>query len=72
MARINTNKLIIQATDVTDRANFVRTDPAVVKAWKEASSDIHQAVRSSTVAVLETQSAWRRAGDRRLRTVRAM
>lgn len=72
MARINTTKLIIQATDVADRTNFVRKDPAVVKAWNEASSDIHQAVRSSTVAVLETKSAWRRAGDRRLRTARAM
>lgn len=72
MARINTGRLVIQATDIADRANFVRTDPAVVKAWKEASSDLHQAVRSTTVAALETKSAWGRAGDRRLRAARAV
>jgi hypothetical protein len=72
MARINTAKLIIEATDVADRANFVRNEPAVVKAWKEASSDVHRAGRSTNVALLETKSAWQRAGDRRLRAARAM
>lgn len=72
MARINTSDLVIQATGVADRVNFTRKDPAVIKAWKEASSDLHQAVRSTTVAVLETKSAWERAGDRRLRAARAM
>ena len=37
MARINTSDLIIQATAVADRVNFTRKDPAVIKAWKEAS-----------------------------------
>jgi hypothetical protein len=72
MARINTSKLIVQATDIADRANFVRKDPAVVKAWNQAGSDVHQALRSTTVAVLETRSAWGRAGDRRLRAARAV
>lgn len=72
MARINTNNLINQATDLGDRVNFVRKDPAVVKAWKEASSDVQQAVKTTTVAVLETKSAWGRAGDRRLRVARSL
>lgn len=72
MARINTGELITQATDVADRVNFVRKDPAVVKAWKEAGADVHQAIKSTTVAALETKSAWVRAGDRRLRVARAL
>ncbi len=72
MARINTSRLVFQATDVADRANFVRTDPAVVKAWKVASSDLNHAFRSTTLAVLETKSAWGRAGDQRLRAARAV
>jgi hypothetical protein len=72
MTRINTAKLVGEATDFADRANFVRSEPAVVKAWKEASSDLHQAARSTNVAFLETKSAWERSGDRRLRTARAI
>lgn len=64
MARINTNKLIIQAADIADRANFVRKEPAVVKAWKEATLDVQQAVRSVAVAASETKSAWGRAANR--------
>jgi len=65
MSRIDTAKLINQATDFADRANVVRQDPAVVKAWKEASSDLVQAGRSTSRAISETSSVWRRAGCQR-------
>lgn len=67
MTRINTRKLIDQATDLSDIANVIRKDPAALKACKEAVSDIGQAVRSTKLAVLETKSACGRASDRRLR-----
>lgn len=72
MTRINTTKLIVQATDFADRTNFVRKDPAVVKAWKEASSDIRQAARTTTVAVAETRAAWDRSGYRGLRAAHGL
>jgi hypothetical protein len=64
MARINTASLIIQATDVADRANFVRKDPAVVKAAKEAQADLTQALRSTHTLLRETRSAWQRSDSR--------
>jgi hypothetical protein len=64
MARIDTAKLILQATDVADRAYYVRQDPAVIKAAREAWADLAQARRSSSRLVMEAGSAWRRASDR--------
>jgi hypothetical protein len=61
MARINTPLLVLQATDIGGRANFVRHDPAVVQAAKQARADIDQ-VRHSTYALLrETRAAWQRS-----------
>lgn len=59
MARINTAVLIVQAAG---RANFVRQDPAVVKAAKQAAVDLAQAGRSANGLVQETLNSWRRSG----------
>lgn len=66
MARINTAVLVAQAAVVADRANFVRQDPAVVKAAKQALADVAQAGRSTTTLIQESRSAWQRS-DRRSR-----
>ncbi|WP_205351530.1 hypothetical protein [Mycobacterium bourgelatii] len=67
MARINTALLIAQqAAIVADRANFVRQDPAVVKAAKQARADLVQAGRSATTLLQETLASWQRS-DRRSR-----
>lgn len=64
MARLNTALLIMQATEVADRANFVRKDPAVVKAAKVAREDIVRAGRSTYTLAQETRSAWDRSDKR--------
>jgi hypothetical protein len=65
MARINTPVLIAaQAAIVADRANFVRQDPAVVKAAKQARADFAQAGRSANMLFQETHASWQRS-DRR-------
>lgn len=69
MARIKTTQLIAQATDIAGRANIVGTDPAVVKAWGAASTDVRQAFRSTALAALETRSAWNRASANTQRVV---
>lgn len=61
MGRIDTALLVLQATDIGVRANFVRHDPAVVKAAKEARADIAQAGRSTNVLIRETRAVWRRS-----------
>ncbi|WP_319436177.1 hypothetical protein [Mycobacterium sp. RTGN5] len=61
MARINTATLIAQAAIVGDRANFVRQDPAVVKAAKQALADFMQAGRSANTLFQETSAAWQRS-----------
>lgn len=66
MSRINAAVLVAQAVRAGERANFVRHDPAVVKAAKQAFSDATQAARSTTELLLETRAAWQRS-DRRHR-----
>jgi hypothetical protein len=66
MARIDTAVLIAQAAMVADRANFVRQDPAVVKAAKQALADVAQAGRSANTLLQETLASWQRS-DRRNR-----
>ncbi|MDP7704883.1 hypothetical protein [Mycobacterium sp. TY815] len=66
MARINTAVLIAEVAIVADRANFVRQDPAVVKAAKQARADFAQAVRSANNLLQEALASWQRA-DRRNR-----
>lgn len=63
MARVNTARLVIAATEVSHlgyRAHQVQQDPAVQKAWKEAGSDVAVAAGSVVKAVAETRTAWRR------------
>ena len=63
MARINTLRLAVHAVGVAEgiaRANYVRQDPAVVKAAKVAMTDIAQAGRSAGNLAREIQSAWSR------------
>jgi hypothetical protein len=65
MARINTAVLIAQAAVVAaDRANFVRQDPAVVKAAKQAWADFAQAGRSASTLLQETHASWQRSHGR--------
>ena len=66
MAHINTAVLIAQAANLADRANFVRKDPAVVKAAKQARADFAQAGRSANTLLQETRASWQRS-DRRNR-----
>lgn len=61
MARINTVLLIAQVAINVDRANFVRHDPAVVKAAKQALADGAQAGHAVITLVHETRSSWRRS-----------
>jgi hypothetical protein len=65
MAHINTAVLLAQqAAIVAARANFVRQDPAVVKAAKQARVDFAQAGRSANTLVQETRASWRRSARR--------
>ena len=66
MAHINTADLVAQAVNAAQRANFVRQDPAVVKAAKQALGDIARAGNSTTELLFETRDAWQRS-DRRHR-----
>lgn len=61
MALINTALLINNATNLSCRAYEVQRDPAVQKAWSEATRDVAKAARSVAEAGYETRSAWRRA-----------
>lgn len=61
MARIDSTRLILQALDTADRVNFVREDPAVVKAFKTAKDDGVQFLRSSSDAWHEGRLSWRRS-----------
>lgn len=63
MAHINGARLAMEAAGLTQRANFVRQDPAVRKSWKLASEDLHRAWRSTSDAVAETRGAWYRSGN---------
>jgi hypothetical protein len=56
--------LIAQVASAADRANLVRQDPAVLKAAKQALTNVVQAGRSTNDLFLDTRAAWRRS-DRR-------
>lgn len=60
MARINVNEFSAQAGGLAYRANQVRTDPAVVKAAKDAWGDVRVAQHSCTVLAREASAAWQR------------
>jgi hypothetical protein len=60
MARINVNEFSAQAGGLAYRANQVRTDPAVVKAAKDAWGDVKDARHSCTVLAREANAAWQR------------
>ena len=60
MARINVNEFSAQAGGLAYRANRVRTDPAVVKAAKDAWADVKDARHSCTVLAREVNAAWQR------------
>jgi hypothetical protein len=64
MGRINTALLVVQATDVGGRVNFVCHDPAVVKAAKQARADIAQAANSTYALLRETSASWQRSAHR--------
>lgn len=66
MAQIKTAALIAQAAVMADRVNFVRQDPAVIKAAKQARADVAQAVRSVHDLLQEGGASWR-TSDRRFR-----
>jgi hypothetical protein len=61
MSRINVNEFSAQAGGLAYRANQVRTDPAVVKAAKDAWGDVKDAGHSCTVLARETNAAWQRS-----------
>jgi hypothetical protein len=60
MARINVNEFSAQAGGFAYRANQVRTDPAVVKAAKDAWGDVKDAGHSCSVLAREANAAWQR------------
>jgi len=60
MARLNT-AVLIQAAIVAERANFVRQDPAVVKAAKQARGDFAQAGHSARDLLHEALGSWQRS-----------
>jgi len=62
MSRINLNEFGAQAGGLANRANQVRTDPAVVKAAQDAWRDLRVARDSCTVLARETSAAWQRSG----------
>lgn len=61
MARINISEFSGQAGGVAYRANQVRTDPAVVKAAKDAWADVKDASHSCSVLASEANAAWHRS-----------
>lgn len=61
MGRINVNEFSAQAGGLAYRANQVRTDPAVVKAAKDAWGDVRDAGHSCTVLAREVNAAWDRS-----------
>jgi hypothetical protein len=61
MARININEFSAQAGGVASRANYVRTDPAVVKAAQDAWADVKDARTSCAVLAREANAAWQRS-----------
>lgn len=65
MSHVNTTRLIAEATHLVYRADYVRQDPAVIKAAKTAASDISQAARSTVDLAQEISASWMRSGQLR-------
>lgn len=63
MSHINTTRLIAEATHLAYRADYVRQDPAVIKAAKTAVRDISQAARSTVDLAQEVSQSWMRSGQ---------
>lgn len=61
MAHINKKALVAEATSAARRAGFVVSDPAVVKAAHQTSTDFVQFARSANQLFIETQAAWHRS-----------
>ena len=61
MARVNTSQLVAQATDIAHRADFVRRDPAVVKAARDFADDAQRTARSTRQLAREAYAAWNRS-----------
>jgi len=61
MARIDIAELTQHATVLGSRVLEVQQDPAVQKAWKEATVDVATATKSVANAFIETRAAWRRS-----------
>ena len=61
MSRINISEFSGQAGGLAYRANQVRTDPAVVKAAKDAWGDVKDASHSCAVLAREANAAWHRS-----------
>lgn len=64
MARMNTDKIVYQATKTAERLTYVANEEPVRKAAKQALGDVTQAGRSVQVLADEAQSAWRRSDNR--------
>ncbi len=65
MSRINISEFSGQAGGVAYRANQVRTDPAVVKAAKDAWDDIKDVRQSCAVLAQEANASWQRSASSR-------
>ena len=63
MARIDTTRLIQDATNLGGRALEVGQDPGFQKAWIQVGHDGARLAKSLTHAGAETRSAWRRSGN---------
>ncbi len=63
MRQIDVNRLSGMVTPTAVRANKVRRDPAVVKAAKQALTDVRQAKDSTGAFAKEVVDSWIRHGD---------
>lgn len=58
-----TRSKLAQDAALGSRALEVQQDPAVQKAWSEATRDCKQAFTSVADALVETRGAWRRSAE---------
>lgn len=63
MRQINVTGLTDMVTPTAIRANKVRRDPAVVKAAKQAVTDVRQAKESAGAFAKEVAESWIRHGN---------
>lgn len=61
MARIDKQAVLSEATEAARRVQFVRKDPAVIKAAKQAGQDLVQASVSFSALVAEVKGSWARS-----------